>query len=518
MGVFLGGVFFVSGAAALVFETLWFHQAGLTFGNSVWASSLVLASFMTGLAFGNALAARLGHRLRRPLVAYSGLEVVVGVSGLALVWGLPHLSGVLAPALRPHIDSTWILNLLRLVFCFGLLLVPSTAMGATLPIVVRALTASVPGFGAALGRLYGWNTLGAVAGALSSELVLIERFGIRGSAVFAAALDGVAALGALLLARTMLRRRAPKAARREASRGATSAPRSGSLLLLLSAAALAGAIILGLEVVWFRFMLLFVHAGSIVFAIMLAVVLAGISIGGFLAALWSRHQRDAHRGAALVALLAGTSVVVLYRAFGAVHSPYGNAYIWEPTTVAWLSIALMLPGSILSGLLFTFIGAALRERTPFDTRAVGLLTLANTLGAALGALLAGFAGLPLLGMERCFFAAALLYGLTGLLLIPTSRTPAGGRNVRLGYAGLGLLIVAVATFPFGRMERRYFAVPVQRYDPEALRLSARGAASRAAERTPHQLRRRIHREGPHRHTGASRHRRDRPVQRNLGNE
>src|SRR5688572_31045813 len=58
-------IFFLSGAAALLFETLWFRLAGLVFGNSVWAASLVLASFMGGLALGNTLAARYGPRLRR---------------------------------------------------------------------------------------------------------------------------------------------------------------------------------------------------------------------------------------------------------------------------------------------------------------------------------------------------------------------------------------------------------------------------------------------------------------------
>jgi hypothetical protein len=61
----LAAVFLLSGAAALIFETLWFHQAGLTFGNSVWASSLVLAAFMGGLALGNAAAAHRGSRVGR---------------------------------------------------------------------------------------------------------------------------------------------------------------------------------------------------------------------------------------------------------------------------------------------------------------------------------------------------------------------------------------------------------------------------------------------------------------------
>ena len=77
-GVALYTAFFVSGASALAFETLWFHQAGLAFGNSVWAASLTLSGFMAGLALGNGLAARLGDRLQRPVHAYALIECVLG--------------------------------------------------------------------------------------------------------------------------------------------------------------------------------------------------------------------------------------------------------------------------------------------------------------------------------------------------------------------------------------------------------------------------------------------------------
>ncbi len=58
MTAFLSAIFFMSRKSALAFEALWFHQAGLALGNSVWASSLVLSGVMAGLALGNAPAAR----------------------------------------------------------------------------------------------------------------------------------------------------------------------------------------------------------------------------------------------------------------------------------------------------------------------------------------------------------------------------------------------------------------------------------------------------------------------------
>src|SRR6266566_9860101 len=90
-------IFFASGAASLVFEVVWFHRCGLAFGNSLWSTSIVLSSFMGGLAFGNAAVARFGARIARLLRAYALLEVTVAVSGLALTAALPGVSELLVP-------------------------------------------------------------------------------------------------------------------------------------------------------------------------------------------------------------------------------------------------------------------------------------------------------------------------------------------------------------------------------------------------------------------------------------
>ena len=72
--------FRLSGAAGLIFRIVWFHRAGLVFGGSVWAVTIVLASFMGGLAIGNALTLRYATRLRRPIQAYAVLELIVAAT------------------------------------------------------------------------------------------------------------------------------------------------------------------------------------------------------------------------------------------------------------------------------------------------------------------------------------------------------------------------------------------------------------------------------------------------------
>jgi predicted membrane-bound spermidine synthase len=457
----LCALFFLSGAAALLFETLWFHQAGLAFGNSVWASAIVLSSFMAGLALGNGLMARFGTRVRRPVRFYALLEAVIGVFGVALVFVLPAASAWLAPAFRPFLDQPLILNPLRLGVAFLLLLLPATAMGATLPVLVKALLARDPNFGSVLGRLYGWNTLGAVVGAVAGEAALVEWFGIRGTALVAGSLDGVAVVAAMALSiRLTPAGEAAFAAPAKPAR-ARITPRA---LRSLAAAFFAGGTLLAYEVVWFRFMHLFVHSGGLVFSLMLAVVLAGIGLGGFAGGFWLRRDPGSFRHSTVLALLSGALSAALYFGFSFAIAPYTESLIADPGPVLRLSFVLMFPISFLSGILFTFIGSALHQEVSPETRVTGLLTLANTLGGALGSAIGGFVLLPMLGMESSFFALGASYGLVGLLLWGVRVAGAPSPRSRLRIAFAGLFVAAMAFFPFGIMESDYLRISIERWD------------------------------------------------------
>jgi spermidine synthase len=450
--------FFLSGASALIFETLWFRQAGLMLGNSVWASSIVLAAFMAGLAAGNAWAARSGARLRRPVLTYALLEALIGTTGFGLVLLFPGLPGLVAPLLRPLLASPLLLNALRMALAFALMVVPAAAMGATLPLLVRALAAGRPGFGRVLGLLYGWNTLGAVAGALAGEALLLEPLGVRGTGLAAALGNGVAAVAALLAAR---RTPAPEPS---AAEPAPAAP-PGARFRLLAGAFLSGGTLLALEVVWFRFLLLFFPGSGVTFANMLAAVLIGVALGGLLASGWLKADRAASRFAPLVALGAGIATVITYSAFRAALG--AEARIYDYRAVFLLSLALMTPVALLSGVLFTLVGDALKPALGEDTRAAGLLTLVNTVGAAAGAALGGLLLLPALGIERALFGLGLAYGVVALLLV---RRGTLARAVAVP-AVLAYLAVT-ALFPFGLLRRHYIEKVARRWKGAEGRITA----------------------------------------------
>jgi spermidine synthase len=450
-------LFFISGAAALIFEMLWFRQAGLALGNSVWASSLVLAGFMGGLALGNALAARYGARIPNPVRAYAVAETAIAVTGVGLVFLLPALGAMLAPWLRPLLDHAWLLNPVRLGLAFLLLLVPSTAMGITLPLLTKALAVRGSAFGPALGRLYGWNTAGAVLGVAACEIYLIGTLGVHGTALFAATLNLGAAAIAAAIARLPVSNDGPAPAtkgRRHRPTRVDVVPRPW-----LAGAFLSGFCLLALEVVWFRFLLLFVKGHSVALALILALVLTGIALGGLLAGWWLRVSPAAYRFAALVAFVSGVALIVSYRLFPSLIGA-SPALVVETAAILALGAPLILPVSLCSGMFFTMSGAALQTALHAEITTTGTLTLANTTGAAIGALAAGLVLLPVLGAERSLVLIAVLYGATGLLLMvwtPQSR--------RTAYAGVAALVICLTIFPFGSMETHLVPAAVARWFP-----------------------------------------------------
>jgi len=419
---------------------------------------------MAGLGLGNALAAAFGRRVANPVRAYAYAEAAIALTGVGLVYLFPVVGVVLAPLFRPLLDQPWLLNPLRLLVAFVLLLVPSTAMGITLPLLITALAdrSGIPsrhgpkdegGFGRVLGWLYGWNTLGAVIGVLAGETFFLGRFGVRGTALAAGGLNLAAAVVAGLVS---VRGPGP-ATRLESVRRGPGGQIPSSPLHLSSASRLArpliavflsGFCLLALEVIWFRFLLLFVKGHSVAFAVMLAVVLAGIAAGGLAAALWLRLMPGAYRFAAPLAFVAAVAVVASYRYFPSVIEPFGLESITQPEAIVRVSLPLMFPVAFISGMFFPVVGAALRGGLTSEIATAGTLTLANTIGAAVGSLVAGFVLLPLLGIERSFFTITLLYAAVGMVVGRLWRAPfIVWRRGRCRHRSRGFSIRAVQRAP-----------------------------------------------------------------------
>jgi predicted membrane-bound spermidine synthase len=445
----LTAAFLASGAASLIFEMVWFYRSSLVLGNSVWAASIVLSSFMAGLGLGNFLAGALGQRMRSPLRAYAFLELLVAASGVAVTYALPSLTGLVVRLAPLTGASPWRLACARLAIAFATLLIPTTAMGATLPVLIGAVSRTGAGLGRVFGRLYGWNAIGAVGGVVSAEVILVNAVGIAGAATAAAFLDLIAAGIALLVLR-----RAPGIEDRADPAAQSAGAPSRTAWRLLACAVLAGATFMALEVIWFRFLSMFVLTTTLPMSLMLAVVLAGIGAGGLAACRSVGRRGSPQLGVTVAAFLAACLVVASYRLFDLLTTGSQIAEWWR---VLWLALVLTGPTAFMSGVLLTALAEALNRETAGASRAAAWLLLANTAGAMGGPLVAAFLLLPALGMERALFALSGIYAVAGLVaLLPSSPSrraspaPARSWGVRLSAAAP---VAALVTFPFGVMDR-----------------------------------------------------------------
>jgi spermidine synthase len=457
----LSVVLFLSGISALIFETLWLRLSGLAFGNSIWAAALILSSFMAGLALGTAIAASSKLRIR-PLKLYAGLEIAVAFFGCTIVFALPIVGELLRPIFQTLWNHQAILLVLRVLFSFVLLLVPTTAMGLTLPVVLEDRVLERDDFGRTLGLLYGFNTIGAVVGALVGELFLIKAFGLWGTSLAAGLLNCVAAVIALFLIRFDSRPTRPPL-QPEQSRWLRLDYRLPWRPLLVSFGA--GCILLTLEVVWFRFLRLYVASSATAFSLMLAIVLAGIGLGGMASGVLSKQMRQSVLPILLVTAAILTLLCYIFFPVPRLGQGEKNFYLESWAQIALISLALMFPVAFLSGVLFPAIAARVQESVPSRMNSLGITTLFNTAGAAIGPLLAGFVLLPKLGFQSSLIICAIGYG---LLCLAISRKDNWSTKRPIGLALLGLSILFIASlalFSFHRDEM-HFANARRLYESE----------------------------------------------------
>ncbi|RIK94615.1 MAG: hypothetical protein DCC71_23440, partial [Proteobacteria bacterium] len=437
--------FFASGFAALLYQTAWTREFGAVFGTSELAVATVLAAYMGGLACGAALAGRFASRARRPVLAYGVLELGIALAALAVplaIRGATALQVALLGGRELPADAGGVASASFYLACaFVILLVPTTLMGATLPLLARHAVRSDREVGPRIGTLYAVNTAGAIGGTLVCGFLLLPALGLRGTVWIGVATNALVFLLAALVERALPARKQLEAAR-AAAREAL-APPLRHARAILPIALLSGAVSFAYEVLWTR-LLGHVLGGSIyAFATMLASVLVGIAIGGALGARFATQPRAAARGFAWAQLATALLAIAAFRALD-----------WVPALAAWigagssadlaanaaLAMAILVPPALAIGTTFPFAVRVL-ARGPEDASPASARVYAwNTAGAITGSIAAGFFVLPALGYAGTLAAAAG----ANLLLAVAAALLAGSRGTAAAVA------LAVALLAFAR--------------------------------------------------------------------
>ena len=418
---------------------MWLRLLALVFGVTVYAASTVLAGFMAGLGLGSFVAGRLAIRITRPLAAFGIAEALVGITAFVspvLLDALTRAWVTIHPSLP---DSLAVITVIRFVVAFLVLIVPTSLMGATLPLVIKSAVAREDRIGGRIGLLYAINTTGAIVGALFAGFYLISEVGVALSFRMAALSNIAIGVVALIAAYAM----PPQVANRRGA--AVDAPHlpdlsnppdpfaitPGQRQIVLWTFFVSGLMSLALEIIWFRMLVVFLRPTAYAFTIMLACVLGGIAVGSALAAPILRRRGRWLPALAVIQALIGVAAVLSFNALTRSQAAIDVATPWFATIglntylapLVASSLIAMLPTTVLLGLAFP-IGLSLwaGDDTSDDTsRRVGAFYSLNVFGAILGSLLAGFVLLPAIGSRSSLIVVSALATTSSMALAWSQR-------------------------------------------------------------------------------------------------
>jgi predicted membrane-bound spermidine synthase len=505
LGRWRDAVFFASGFAGLIYESIWTQYLKLFLGHAAYAQTIVLATFMGGMAIGAALTARHTLSIARPLRAYACVEAAIGVLALAFhpVF-VGTTGGFLDFAFGAHLDPT-VFELAKWSLAGVLILPQSILLGATFPLFASAATRGVTtGEGRPIAMLYFANSFGGAVGVLASGFLLIPAAGLFGAIAIAGALNLVIAATVLALTRkataraaadaqapapvasapaprasTKAKRRAQQAARRSAANEAggkgaraastasaqpTAPPRPAPIAamggevtarFLLTVAFFTGASSFVYEIGWIRMLSLVLGSATHSFELMLSAFVLGLALGG----LWIRTRIDTSPNPG--ALLGVIQIVMGAAALATVplHSLSFDVVAWAvqtlPKTDAGYALfnimrygiasVIMLPAAFCAGMTLPLATRLLFATGGAGERAIGLVYSVNTVGAIAGLAFAVHVGLPALGLEYLVGSGALVDVLLGAALLA-----AYGQRRRIGYAAAAVVAGVAATFAVAR--------------------------------------------------------------------
>lgn len=441
-------LFLCSGASSLMLETLWMRLLTTTFGATTLAISTLLTVFMGGLALGGWLAGSIADRLRREssaLIVYGLLELVVAVYGLAFPTILDWVHGLHGWIWAQYSPGPGAFAFLRFLVVGMVLILPTTAMGATLPVLSRFYARRGGGLGREAGTLYSVNVFGAVTGTFLAGFVLMPALGLTATNRFACSLN----LGLCVASASLglwLRRRSAEGVTASAESRVTERPLGGAPRIALVAVAISGLVAMVYQQIWTRVLAQIIGSSVYAFALILMAFLLGLAVGGAVYSRLVAHRPGQLANLGLIHLLVAGMVLLGF--FYMDRLPALFLALAQRTTVSpgsifflqfvMCALIVLLP-TVFMGMIFPATIAVCAEGMRGVARTVGRVYAVNTLGSIAGSFLGGFVMLPLLGSQLSL--AAMIFGNLALAILFTGLAPLARRPrlVRTGF--MGVLIV-----------------------------------------------------------------------------
>jgi len=460
--------FVLSGATGLIYEVLWARMLGLVFGVTTLAISAVLAAFMGGLALGSLLAARFAARLGRAVRAYALIEIGIGVYALAVPLLFRWMDRIHAGAWQNFHPGFYGSALSKFTLAAIVLVIPTTLMGATLPILARAVAHRIDRKAISVTSLYTCNLVGAIAGTIAAGFFLLPRLGVSMTIWIAAATNVTIGVVALLI--DSKDRSAPDVPQADIARQSAEEDRKRGQSFWLLCAVVSGFVTIGMQLVWSRMLSMIIGSSTYAFSIVLALFLTGLALGAYIVSRRKNSDpRSLRRFALVVEILTAASLFLSIKIANAAPSLLVSTGFrlgirsWAGLLSLQIAIAtlLILAPSVLMGMVMPLVlkwaespspesaSNANSATTRSSSRLVGVSYAMNTLGAIAGSVATAFLLIPATNTRFTIFCLTSLCIVVGGIAYEPKHSGgdrALGRSIAIG-ASVALIVVVLIVWP-----------------------------------------------------------------------
>ncbi len=474
----IGLCFVFSGATGLIYEVLWARMLGLVFGATTLAVSTVLAAFMGGLALGSALAGKLSSWIKRPLRTYGLIEIGIAIYAILVPFLFRLIDNLYALIWQNFQPGFFTFSIWRFALSCLMLLVPTTLMGATLPVLAAALLRSAGYKSNSVTRLYTCNLAGAIFGTLAAGFIFLPSFGVRATIYIAAFINVAIGVVAIFADRTS------EANSENRERVALLKPLEGiadegigieSKRFWMLCAFVSGFVTISTQVAWTRLLSMIIGSSTYAFSIVVALFLVGLSLGAYVIGRkdFSDKLRETMFKVELVtaiSLFLSLTVVGQLPVWLVKIGLMLNVNSWIGLLglqIASAALLILLPAFLMGAVMPLVLVWASEDTSGDSVRLVGRSYAVNTIGAIAGAFLAGFVLIPRATTRfTILFAASLCVVVAGLAYRPGKdvKDPALRRSLAIGISFAVVLVLCLVTPALNIPRMNLDALSIGAYD------------------------------------------------------
>jgi spermidine synthase len=421
-------VLFGSGVSALIYQIVWIRKFGLVFGVHVFSMATVLTAFMAGLALGAVYFGNLADRHKNPVRLFLILELGIGLFAVLFPFTFSGLEKVYSSIASAFSPGQYSLQLIRFLLAFIFLLIPTTLMGGTMPVIIKIFVDNLGDLGGRISKLYAVNNLGAVAGGFLAGFIMIRAIGLYPSGYLAAGINLVNVALVFLVVKSNISPAVRKAVMPEGSdvihnQANTQKLPTNVMNLVLWVFAIEGFTTLAYEIIWSRILVDFSMDKTVYFS---SVIIVGFVFGLGLGSLLVSRLLDRHRNLLAILginqILIGLLSIFLLLAFTwiapkiSAHRSMFGTWIHEAGREYLFFFLILLPPVTLMGITYPLVSKLANNNIEKLGRKMGYLGFLDTIGSVLGSFVAGFLMVPFLGVVKSFVLVVLINLLLGIAI------------------------------------------------------------------------------------------------------